>query len=51
MSPRKMSPVLAAMNAKSAEALTVAMASVESTDVVPAKTGENLAGLPQIVGQ
>jgi flagellar motility protein MotE (MotC chaperone) len=50
MSPRKMSPVLAAMSAEPAQKLTTAMAATESTDVV-ANVGENLAALPQIVGQ
>jgi flagellar motility protein MotE (MotC chaperone) len=51
MNPRKMSPILAAMSAKPAEQLTTAFASTESTDLVAATTGENLAALPQIVGQ
>jgi flagellar motility protein MotE (MotC chaperone) len=50
MSPRKMSPILAAMSAEPAQQLTTALAATESTDVV-AKVGENLAALPQIVGQ
>jgi flagellar motility protein MotE (MotC chaperone) len=50
MSPRKMSPILAAMAAEPAQQLTTALAATESTDVV-AKVGENLAALPQIVGQ
>jgi flagellar motility protein MotE (MotC chaperone) len=50
MSPRKMSPVLAAMSPDPAQKLTTALAATESTDVVAA-SGENLARLPQIVGQ
>src|SRR5690606_16770478 len=50
MSPRKMSPILAAMSPEPAQKLTVALAATESTAVVPA-SGENLANLPQIVGQ
>jgi flagellar motility protein MotE (MotC chaperone) len=51
MSPRKMSPILAAMSPEPAQKLTIALAATENTDVVPASAGENLAGLPQIVGQ
>jgi flagellar motility protein MotE (MotC chaperone) len=51
MSPRKMSPILAAMSAAPAQKLTTAMAATENTDVVTANVGENLAKLPQIVGQ
>jgi flagellar motility protein MotE (MotC chaperone) len=51
MSPRKMSPILAAMSPEPAQKLTVALAATENTDVVPALAGENLAALPQIVGQ
>jgi flagellar motility protein MotE (MotC chaperone) len=51
MSPRKMSPILAAMSPEPAQKLTVALAATENTDVVPASAGENLAALPQIVGQ
>jgi flagellar motility protein MotE (MotC chaperone) len=50
MSPRKMSPILAAMSAEPAQKLTTAMAATENTDVVVA-AGENLAELPRIVGQ
>jgi flagellar motility protein MotE (MotC chaperone) len=50
MNPRKMSPILAAMSAQPAQQLTTALAAFESTDVV-AEVGENLAALPQIVGQ
>lgn len=51
MSPRKMSPILAAMSPEPAQKLTVALAATENTDVVPASAGEDLAALPQIVGQ
>lgn len=50
MNPRKMSPILAAMTPDPAQKLTIALAATESTAVVPA-SGENLANLPQIVGQ
>jgi flagellar motility protein MotE (MotC chaperone) len=50
MSPRKMSPILAAMSARPAEALTVALAATGTVDTV-ADIGENLAALPRIVGQ
>lgn len=50
MNPRKMSPILAAMSPEPAQQLTTALAAFESTDVV-AEVGENLAALPQIVGQ
>jgi len=50
MSPRKMSPILAAMGARPAEALTVALAATGGVDTV-ADAGENLAALPRIVGQ
>ncbi len=50
MNPRKMSPILAEMAAEPAQKLTTALAATESTDVV-AEVGENLAQLPQIVGQ
>ncbi len=51
MSPRKMSPILAAMSPEPAQKLTIALAATENTDVVPASAGEDLAALPQIVGQ
>jgi flagellar motility protein MotE (MotC chaperone) len=51
MSPRKMSPILAAMSPEPAQKLTVALAATENTDIVPASAGEDLAALPQIVGQ
>lgn len=50
MNPRKMSPILAAMSPASAKLLTAAMAATESTSTVAA-VGENLAALPQIIGQ
>ncbi len=50
MSPRKMSPILAAMSPEPAQQLTIALAATDSTEVV-AQAGENLAALPQIVGQ
>lgn len=50
MSPRKMSPILAAMSADPAQKLTTALAATENTDVVTV-AGENLAALPRIVGQ
>lgn len=50
MSARKMSPILAAMSPRQAEALTTAFAATTSIDTV-ANTGENLSALPQIVGQ
>jgi flagellar motility protein MotE (MotC chaperone) len=51
MSPRKMSPILAAMSPEPAQKLTISLAATENTDVVPASAGENLAALPHIVGQ
>ncbi len=50
MSPRKMAPILAEMSPEPAQQLTIALAATENTDVVVA-SGENLAALPQIVGQ
>lgn len=50
MNPRKMSPILAAMSPAPAKLLTAAMAATESTSTVAA-VGENLAALPQIIGQ
>lgn len=50
MSPRKMAPILAAMNAPRAQELTVAMAALAdkpATEMTP----QDLAALPQIVGQ
>ena len=49
MNPRKMSPILAAMSPKPAEALTTAFA-VNNSPTPPVNAGENLAALPQIVG-
>ncbi|RYE09941.1 MAG: hypothetical protein EOP22_06715 [Hyphomicrobiales bacterium] len=51
MSARKMAPILAAMSAGPAQALTTAMASVDKAPPVAVASGENLAALPQIVGQ
>jgi flagellar motility protein MotE (MotC chaperone) len=50
MTPRKMAPILAAMNTGRAQELTVRLASAE-TDPLESMTPENLAALPQIVGQ
>jgi flagellar motility protein MotE (MotC chaperone) len=54
MNPRKMSPILAAMNAEPAQALTTAFATTGESDTVAetAASGQsqNLAALPQIVG-
>jgi flagellar motility protein MotE (MotC chaperone) len=50
MNPRKMSPILAAMDTKPAEELTTALASKGPSRTV-ADAGEDLANLPQIVGQ
>lgn len=50
MNPRNVAPILAAMSAAPAQALTVALASPEVAAVTPA-AGENLAALPQIVGK
>jgi flagellar motility protein MotE (MotC chaperone) len=55
MNPRKMSPILAAMNAEPAQALTTAFATTGDSDTVAetsAASGQsqNLAALPQIVG-
>jgi flagellar motility protein MotE (MotC chaperone) len=50
MSPRKMAPILAEMNAPRAQELTVRMADL--ADMPAAEmTPDNLAALPQIVGQ
>lgn len=57
MNPRKMSPILAAMNAEPAQALTTAFATTGKTDTVadtspvPPGQSQNLAALPQIVGR
>lgn len=50
MTPRKMAPILAAMNTARAQELTVRLASAE-TDPLESMTPDNLAALPQIVGQ
>lgn len=50
MSPRKMAPILAEMDTARAQELTVRMASA-TTDPLDQMTPENLAALPQIVGQ
>ena len=50
MNPRKMSPILALMGAAQAEALTTAFATPDPAPTMIA-AGENLAALPQIVGQ
>lgn len=50
MPPRKMAPILAAMDRSKAEALTVALAA--QTSETPEQMGQaDLAALPQIVGQ
>lgn len=50
MSPRKMAPILAEMNTVRAQELTVRLAS-SSTDPLESMTPDDLAALPQIVGQ
>lgn len=50
MSPRRMAPVLAEMNTVRAQELTVRLASA-STDPLESMTPDDLAALPQIVGQ
>ena len=53
MNPRKMSPILAAMNAVPAQALTTAFATTGESNTASetaSGTGQNLAALPQIVG-
>jgi flagellar motility protein MotE (MotC chaperone) len=50
MNPRKMSPILAAMDPKPAESLTTAFA-LNNTPSPTANGGGGLAALPQIVGQ
>lgn len=50
MSPRKMAPILAEMDTIRAQELTVRMASA-STDPLDQMAPEDLASLPQIVGQ
>jgi len=51
MNPRKVSPILAAMSAAPAQALTTALATTTAPTAAVAQAGENLASLPQIVGQ
>lgn len=50
MPPRKMAPILAEMNTARAQELTVRMAS-DSVDPLEQMTPQDLAALPQIVGQ
>ena len=50
MSPRKMAPILAEMDTMRAQELTVRMASA-STDPLDQMAPEDLAALPQIIGQ
>jgi len=51
MNPRKMSPILAAMSAAPAQALTTALATTGDTDTVAQVAGgQDLSQLPQIVG-
>lgn len=50
MTPRKMAPILAAMNTGRAQELTVRLASAE-TDPLESMTPDDLAALPQIIGQ
>lgn len=50
MSPRKMAPILAEMNTNRAQELTVRMASA-SNDPLDSMTPDDLAALPQIIGQ
>ncbi|MGN6683259.1 MAG: MotE family protein [Devosia sp.] len=51
MNPRKMSPILAAMSATPAQALTTALATTGDTDTVAQVAGgQDLSALPQIVG-
>lgn len=50
MTPRKMAPILAAMNTGRAQELTVRLASAE-TDPLESMTPDDLASLPQIIGQ
>ncbi len=50
MSPRKMAPILADMNTVRAQELTVRLASA-SNDPLESMTPDDLAALPQIVGQ
>jgi flagellar motility protein MotE (MotC chaperone) len=50
MTPRKMAPILAAMNTGRAQDLTVRLASAEANPL-DSMTSDDLAALPQIVGQ
>jgi flagellar motility protein MotE (MotC chaperone) len=50
MSPRKMAPILAEMDPSRAQELTVRMASLADKPATE-MTAEDLAALPQIVGQ
>ncbi|MBE7732087.1 MotE family protein [Devosia faecipullorum] len=50
MAPRKMAPILAEMNTTRAQELTVGMASA-STDPLESMSEDDLAALPQIIGQ
>lgn len=50
MAPRKMAPILAEMNTTRAQELTVRMASA-STDPLESMSEDDLAALPQIIGQ
>ncbi len=50
MSPRKMAPILAAMNTTRAQELTVRMASADA-DPLESMSADDLAALPQIIGQ
>jgi flagellar motility protein MotE (MotC chaperone) len=51
MNPRKMAPILARMEPQKAKALTSGLAREESEPQLDANTVEDLANLPQIVGQ
>jgi flagellar motility protein MotE (MotC chaperone) len=51
MNPRKLAPVLAKMTSARAQQLTLALAAVEPEPSLTTAPGENLAALPQIVGQ
>ena len=51
MNPRKMAPILAKMSSARAQQLTLALAAVEPEPALTAPPVENLAALPQIVGQ
>jgi flagellar motility protein MotE (MotC chaperone) len=51
MNPRKMAPILARMEPMKAKALTAGLARQDSEPMLDAGTVQNLANLPQIVGQ